>query len=88
MKHFFISLLTLITGLSFSQELEKSLLWKISGNGLKYDSYLFGTIHVSCDASLDDSTIKALKILHRESSYLKYNSLKDIKSLGNYVKII
>ena len=29
--------------------------------GLKYDSYLFGTIHVSCDASLDDSTIKALK---------------------------
>ena len=61
MKHFFISLLTLITGLSFSQELEKSLLWKISGNGLKYDSYLFGTIHVSCGASLDDSTIKALK---------------------------
>ena len=35
MKKIFITLLTLVTGFSFSQELEKSLLWKISGNGLK-----------------------------------------------------
>lgn len=27
---------------------EKSLLWKISGNGLKTPSYLFGTIHLIC----------------------------------------
>jgi len=27
---------------------EKSLLWKISGNGLKETSYLFGTIHMIC----------------------------------------
>ena len=60
MKKFFISLLTLVTGLSFSQELEKSLLWKISGNGLKDDSYLFGTIHITCDATLDDNTLRAL----------------------------
>ena len=60
MKKIFISLLTLITGLSFSQELEKSLLWKISGNGLEQDSYLFGTIHITCDANLDANTIKAL----------------------------
>lgn len=77
MKHFFISLLTLITGLSFSQELEKSLLWKISGNGLKYDSYLFGTIHVSCDASLDDSTIKALKTT--EQLFLEIDMNKPIE---------
>lgn len=62
MKKIFISLLTLITGLSFSQELEKSLLWKISGNGLKQDSYLFGTIHITCDANLDENTIKALSV--------------------------
>ncbi|MFD2909659.1 TraB/GumN family protein [Flavobacterium ardleyense] len=43
-----------------SQELEKSLLWKISGNGLKSPSYLFGTIHATCDATLDAKTIKAL----------------------------
>jgi len=77
MKHFFISLLTLVTGLSFSQELEKSLLWKISGNGLKYDSYLFGTIHVSCDASLDDSTIKALKTT--EQLFLEIDMNKPIE---------
>ena len=29
-----------------SQAQAKSLLWKISGNGLKEDSYLFGTIHL------------------------------------------
>lgn len=77
MKHFFISLLTLVTGLSFSQELEKSLLWKISGNGLKHESYLFGTIHVSCDASLDDSTIKALKTT--EQLFLEIDMNKPIE---------
>ena len=43
-----------------SQELEKSLLWKISGKGLKSPSYLFGTIHATCDATLDANTLKAL----------------------------
>ena len=61
MKKIFISLLTLITGLSFSQDLEKSLLWKISGNDLKQDSFLYGTIHITCDATLDANTIKALE---------------------------
>lgn len=27
---------------------EKSLLWKISGNGIEKESYLFGTIHIIC----------------------------------------
>ena len=61
MKKYFLYILTLITGFSFSQELEKSLLWKISGNGLKHDSYLFGTIHITCDATLDENTLKALE---------------------------
>lgn len=43
-----------------SQELEKSLLWKISGKGLKSPSYLYGTIHATCDATLDVNTVKAL----------------------------
>lgn len=49
--------------LSFSlnaQELENSTLWKISGNGLEKPSYLFGTIHITCDASLEDDVKKAL----------------------------
>jgi len=53
---------------------------------------LFGTLfekmHKNLSRYVASCTIKAFKILHRESSYLKYNSLKDIKSLENYVKII
>lgn len=38
---------------------QSSLLWKISGNGLKEESYLFGTIHVICaDQFLMDDRIK------------------------------
>lgn len=43
-----------------AQELENSLLWKISGNGLEEPSYLFGTIHITCDATLSDKVKKAL----------------------------
>ncbi|CAM3884972.1 TraB/GumN family protein [Flavobacterium cucumis] len=58
---YIILITTLFTSLfSYSQKLENSLLWKISGNGLKADSYLYGTIHITCDASLDENTIKAL----------------------------
>jgi uncharacterized protein len=38
----------------------KSLLWKISGNGLKAPSYLYGTIHITCDASLQKPTLDAI----------------------------
>jgi uncharacterized protein YbaP (TraB family) len=33
-------------------ELEKSLLWEINGNGLEKSSYLYGTIHIICEADL------------------------------------
>lgn len=36
-------------GFSFSQApKEKSLLWKVEGNGLSKPSYLYGTIHIMC----------------------------------------
>ncbi len=37
-----------------------SLLWKISGNGLEENSYLYGTIHMSCDVKISTKMIKAL----------------------------
>lgn len=43
-----------------AQELEDSTLWKISGNGLETSSYLFGTIHITCDATLSDKVKIAL----------------------------
>src|SRR4026207_1005623 len=40
----------------------KTLLWKISGNGLEKPSYLFGTIHLLCadDAKLSTNMKKAI----------------------------
>lgn len=49
-----------ICGVLHAQVLEKSLLWEVSGNGLEKPSYLFGTIHMTCDASLDSDVLKAL----------------------------
>ena len=43
-----------------AQKLENSTLWEISGNGLEKPSYLFGTIHITCDATLSDDVKKAL----------------------------
>lgn len=46
-----------ITALAQKNDAGNTLLWKISGNGLKKPSYLFGTIHMLCkdDAILSDS---------------------------------
>jgi uncharacterized protein len=47
---------------------EKSLLWKISGNGLEKDSYLFGTIHIICqdqffmDERIENALLSTQKI--------------------------
>lgn len=43
-----------------TQKLENSTLWKIEGNGLQQASYLFGTIHITCDATIEDDVQKAL----------------------------
>lgn len=59
MRKLFTVVLSLISFLNFAQN-ETSLLYKISGNGISKPSYLFGTIHISCDAKLDDATLKAL----------------------------
>ncbi len=43
-----------------AQNLENSTLWKIEGNELEKPSYLFGTIHITCNATLEDDVKKAL----------------------------
>ncbi|MES2488106.1 MAG: TraB/GumN family protein [Bacteroidota bacterium] len=43
-----------------AQQLEKGLLWKITGKGLEMPSYLFGTMHATCDATLDANVLKAI----------------------------
>ncbi|PWG06353.1 TraB/GumN family protein [Polaribacter aquimarinus] len=59
-KHLFLFFI-LVISISFAQE-KNSLLWKISGNGLTKDSYLYGTMHVSQKIAfhLDDVFYNAL----------------------------
>lgn len=59
MKKWFVSFCLALTIVSWGQT-PKTLLWKISGNGLKEASYVFGTIHMTCDATLKPKVIKAL----------------------------
>lgn len=62
MKHlnlFFVLLASIIFQLTQAQPTEKSLLWKVSGNDLTHASYLFGTIHATCDATLPEKVIEA-----------------------------
>ncbi len=44
-----------LLGISAAFSQSNSLLWSVSGNGLKDTSYLYGTIHMMCD---DDFVIK------------------------------
>jgi len=64
MKRFSAGLVVSLIALSvFAQkDNEKTLLWKISGNGLEKPSYLFGTIHMLCadDAALSDNMKKVI----------------------------
>jgi uncharacterized protein YbaP (TraB family) len=52
-----------IAGTAAEDKEGNTLLWKISGNGLAKESYLFGTIHLLCadDAKLSDNMKKVIR---------------------------
>ena len=60
MKKIFIAALGFYSLFAAAQSSDNSLLWKISGNGLTKPSYLYGTIHITCDATLDKNILNAL----------------------------
>jgi uncharacterized protein YbaP (TraB family) len=73
---------------AFANEKEdKSLLWKISGNGLKETSYLFGTIHMICkDQFFMDEKIEnalaASKVLAMELNMADPNLMAEMQQLS------
>lgn len=62
-----VAALLLTTSLFAQKPLENSLLWRISGKGLKQPSYLYGTIHLICvqDFVLRGQTIEAMNKCQR-----------------------
>lgn len=65
LKHALLTAFTLVSAFAGAQKLDNALLWKISGNGLTAPSYLYGTIHMTCDAALDDKVLAALDATSR-----------------------
>ena len=65
-KIFLLLALYILTFSTFSQSrTDNTLLWRISGNGLKKPSYLFGTYHFLTNGFVD--TLKAVKNAYRSS---------------------
>lgn len=78
MKRFFIAslLLATLTSVTAQQNNKRpnyKLLWKISGNGLKKPSYLFGTMHVQDNRAFDFSDSVLLKISECEAFALEFH---------------
>jgi uncharacterized protein len=72
-----------------SAKQDNTLLWRISGNGLKQPSYLFGTIHLLCsdDVQLSDSLKAAIKGSDRVYLELDMDNLIELISVVNKMKM-
>lgn len=66
-----------------------TLLWRISGNGLKQPSYLFGTIHLLCsdDIQLSDSLKGAIRRSDKVFLELDMDNLIEMLSVVNKMKM-
>ena len=60
MKYLFNLLFIILINTMSVYSQNQSLLWEVSGNGLESNSYLFGTIHITCNASLSEKVQKAI----------------------------
>jgi len=68
---------------------ENTLLWKITGNGLKKPSYIFGTMHLLCkdDARLSDSLQKAIAESDQIYFELDLDDMSEIMSGLKYLRM-
>lgn len=88
MKRLFLScVFTLFAiAISFAQSTPKTILWEVSGNGLKESSYVLGTFHILCEEDLviKDKIQRAIETTEQltlEVNLTDPNELKDIQSL-------
>jgi uncharacterized protein YbaP (TraB family) len=75
MKKTIAFLVILAAGISqlFAQAPKSSLLWEVSGNGLKSPSYIFGTFHIICKSDFTISEILKNKIKSTKQFYGELN---------------
>lgn len=78
MKQLFLSVALLFSIYSFSQY--QGVLWKISGNGLKKDSYLLGTMHSADNRAFKN--VEKIKTLLGQCDAYAMEVVADASSLG------
>ena len=71
-----------IVSLSAQKPTEKTLLWEISGNGIKTPSYLFGTIHLMCPDDIKMPDIVSEKFNNSKTLFLEID-LTDPQMMEN-----
>lgn len=72
-----------------SNQLDNTLLWKISGNGLSRSSYLYGTMHVLCagDATISDSLKLAIKYADQIYFELDMDNMGEMLGAMKYLRM-
>ena len=85
----FLAAFLSVAALAQSKTNDNTLLWRISGNGLKQPSYLFGTIHMLCseDIQLSDSLKSAISRSDRVYLELDMDNLFEMLSVVNKMKM-
>ncbi|HZG24759.1 MAG TPA: TraB/GumN family protein [Chitinophagaceae bacterium] len=69
------------TGINYSST-ENTLLWEVSGNGLKKPSYLFGTMHLLCSADAKVSENLKKVIMQTDLIYFEIDMDNMMEMLG------
>lgn len=71
------------------KHLDNTLLWKISGKGLKQPSYLYGTMHVLCaeDATVSDSLKFVIKNCDQIYFELDLDNFGELTGILKYVRM-
>ncbi len=72
-----------------SGSLDNTLLWEISGNGLKQPSYLFGTMHLLCadDAKLSFNLKKAIRVADQIYFEIDMDDMSQMLSALKYARM-
>lgn len=67
---------------------QNSLVWKVSGNGLKKDSYLFGTIHLACkeDFKMNEKAKATLPKVEQLVFELDITKQENLIAMREYLK--
>src|SRR5687768_12895523 len=81
------SLLCALGFSAYSQSVNNTLLWRISGNNLAKPSYLFGTIHMLCSNDIDLSDSLKSAIRNCDNVYLELDMDNIFEMMGAITKM-